>query len=308
VNVSLDYLSKNVGVTIESDKVVHYLLRLQVPASLSEDKKSVVVDVPPSRPDIFHPCDIIEDVAIGYGFNKILAIAKAPPTLCHGKQLPVNQFSDELRNQCALAGWTEVLTFSLCSEADNFTKLNRPVDGTAVVVGNPKGEDFQNLRVSLFPGLLNVVKYSKQVALPIRIFELSDVCCIDKSIDVGARNVRSLCAFYVNNVSAFEVLHGFFDRIMQVLNILPRDQFQIWDKSVKQPGGVVFKKYYYIENSSDPIFLEGTCGKIHVYDTRTQKVHVIGIIGIIHPIVLHNFTLEDPISAFHLNVELLMDE
>jgi len=48
--------------------------------------------------------------------------------------------------------------------------LNRPNDGTAVVVGNPKGEDFQNLRVSLFPGLFNVVKYSKQVALPLRIF------------------------------------------------------------------------------------------------------------------------------------------
>jgi len=186
--------------------------------------------------------------------------------------------------------------------------LNRPNDGTAVVVGNPKGEDFQNLRVSLFPGLFNVVKYSKQVALPLRIFELSDVCCLDKSIDVGARNIRSLCAFYVNNVSSFEVLHGFFDRIMQILNILPKDQFHIWERSEKPPGGVIYKRYYYINNSSDPIFLDGTCGRIHVHDIRTQKDREIGIIGIVHPVVLENFTLEDPISAFHVNVELLMDE
>lgn len=32
--------------------------------------KGVKVTVPPTRSDILHPVDVVEDVAIAYGFNK----------------------------------------------------------------------------------------------------------------------------------------------------------------------------------------------------------------------------------------------
>jgi phenylalanyl-tRNA synthetase beta chain len=35
----------------------------------SEDQ--VIVEVPPSRHDVIHACDIYEDVAVAYGYNNI---------------------------------------------------------------------------------------------------------------------------------------------------------------------------------------------------------------------------------------------
>lgn len=40
-----------------------------------------------------------------------------------------------------------------------------------------------------------------------------------KFLDVGARNERRLAAVYYNKTPGFEVIHGFLDRIMQVLAI-----------------------------------------------------------------------------------------
>ena len=31
----------------------------------------LLVEVPPTRHDVIHPCDIYEDIAIAYGYNKI---------------------------------------------------------------------------------------------------------------------------------------------------------------------------------------------------------------------------------------------
>ena len=57
-------------------------------------------------------------MAIAYGYNNIKR--SQPPTLTIGSEQPVNQLSDMLRAQIAMAGYTEVLTLSLCSKAENY--------------------------------------------------------------------------------------------------------------------------------------------------------------------------------------------
>jgi len=76
----------------------------------------IEVQIPPTRHDILHACDIFEDLAIGYGYNNIEKVL--PKAMTIGKQLPVNKLSDQLREQVAQAGFTEALTFSLCSRED----------------------------------------------------------------------------------------------------------------------------------------------------------------------------------------------
>lgn len=310
MEIPIEYLSRSCGVEIDHQKVVGYLHRLQLPSTLSSDNSKVLVDIPPIRPDIFHACDIAEDVAIGYGFNRILQIAKAPPTICRGNQVPINQFSDSLRVQCALAGWSEVMTFTLCSVDDNFKKLNRPDDDSAVIVANPLGPEYKTLRVSLFPGLLHVIQNSKKAALPIKIFEINDVCRIAPSVDVGAICKRCLCAFYVDQTSGFARIHGFFDRIMQVLNILPKDAFHQWleaRQKTKSKSGYFYTRYYTIVHEKDPIYFPGTCGEVRVMDTKTGKEQVAGNLGILHPKVLKEYEIGFPISAVHLSVDVLME-
>jgi phenylalanyl-tRNA synthetase beta chain len=38
---------------------------------LSTNGDFMKVEFPPTRSDILHPCDVVEDIGIGYGFNNI---------------------------------------------------------------------------------------------------------------------------------------------------------------------------------------------------------------------------------------------
>lgn len=51
------------------------------------------------RPDILHPCDIAEEVGIGYGFNNIEMVM--PPTNVFGSFNQQNKFTDILRHEIA---------------------------------------------------------------------------------------------------------------------------------------------------------------------------------------------------------------
>lgn len=42
---------------------------MSLKSKVKNDK--LVVEIPPTRHDVIHPCDIYEDIAIAYGYNEI---------------------------------------------------------------------------------------------------------------------------------------------------------------------------------------------------------------------------------------------
>lgn len=95
----------------------------------------------------------MQDVAIAYGYNNVgLSV---PPTVTVGKELPLNQLVELLRLECSMCGFSEILTWALCSRAENFDYLRRQDDGkTAVSIGNPATAEFEVCRTSLLQGEL----------------------------------------------------------------------------------------------------------------------------------------------------------
>jgi len=83
--------------------------------------KTVTFEVPPTRCDVLHPCDIVEDIGIGYGYNNVPRVF--PPTNTVGRFQPNNKFQDLLRAELAQAGYIECLTMSLVSKKDNYHNL-----------------------------------------------------------------------------------------------------------------------------------------------------------------------------------------
>lgn len=63
---------------IEEEEICRLCTKMQLgPAEVVEmggagggGEKGIKVTVPPTRSDILHPVDVVEDVAIAYGFNK----------------------------------------------------------------------------------------------------------------------------------------------------------------------------------------------------------------------------------------------
>jgi hypothetical protein len=75
------------------------------------------------------------------------------------------------------------------------------------------------VRTSLLPGLLKTIRENRSHALPIRIFETSDVVFKDVTRERQARNVRHAAAVWCNKTAGFEIVHGLLDRAMAMLEV-----------------------------------------------------------------------------------------
>ena len=136
----------------------------------------------------------------------------------------MNRVSDVIRQSVAEAGFTEALTFALCSCSDVADKFGKTIESIpAVHISNPKTADFQIGRTTLLPGLLKTIANNRGTALPIQLFEVADVILKDSTKDTGSRNERRLCAVYYNQTPGFETIHGLLDRVM-TLNQIPYDE------------------------------------------------------------------------------------
>lgn len=199
--------------------VADLLVRMSLGAAVSPaDADQLVVDVPPTRPDILHECDVMEDAAVAYGFNNITKTFPRANTI--GRPLPLNKLADIVRRECAQAGWVEVLPYILCAHAENFSHLNQPDPGNlAIALSNPKTVEYQVVRTTLLPGLLKTLRENKSLALPVRIFEVSDVAVQDPTAERKARNLRRVAGLWSNKTAGFEVVHGLLDRVMQILGV-----------------------------------------------------------------------------------------
>ncbi|KAJ8758564.1 hypothetical protein K2173_000285 [Erythroxylum novogranatense] len=284
MEVPLSYITGLVGVSLKTEEVTSLLNRMQLRAeqSVSGDVEKINVSVPPNRSDVLHPCDVMEDVAIAFGYNNIPK--RKLPSL---KPLALNQLEDLIRAEIAMNGFTEVLTWILGSHWENFSLLNRNDDkSTAVIVGNPRTSDFEVVRTSLMPGALKVIGHNKDHPKPIKIFEVGDIVRLDETKDVGATNRRSLSALYCGSNSGFELIHSVLDRVMEVMG------------APFVPVGD--SRGYYIERSDAPEFLSGRQASI-IY-----KGKHIGNFGIVHPQVLNNFDIPDPCSFMELDIEYFL--
>lgn len=284
---TVEYINRLVGFQprLDAAEISKLLTRMSLTSKPNAAGDEVIVDVPCTRSDVLHACDIMEDVAIGFGFNKLTKVL--PQTVTIGRQQPLNKLTDLLRAQVAGAGYLEVLNFILCSQRDNHDDVLRPVDGLSIKVGNPKGADYETCRRSLLAGILKSLAHNKGLPLPLRLFEIGDCVVKDNTTDTGARNIRKLTAISCSSTAGFEVVHGLLDRVMLLLNIPPG----------KPVDG---KKSYYLQAGEDPAYFPGRRADVWYFDGKAARV--VGVIGAVHPVVLKNFDLAFPASAVELEI------
>ncbi|CAK5275501.1 unnamed protein product [Mycena citricolor] len=304
------YVNSCTGLNLSAAEVSILLRKMSLQASVSpSDADEILVEIPSTRPDIFHECDIMEDAAIAYGFNNLPL--SFPATTTVGQPSAIGQLCDVVRREWALAGWVEVLPLILCSHEENFDFLNHEDDGKTVVkIANPKTLEFQVVRTTLIPGLLKTIRENRSHALPIKIFETSDVVVKDPSRERQARNIRHAAAVWCNKTAGFEVVHGLLDRVMKMLDV-PRITSHDYTA----------KTGYYIKETTDAMYFPGRAAKIFYRPPPTKQsaleaikqeveaaLHLendieLGSLGILHPSVLEKFEIGYPCSSLEFNLE-----
>jgi phenylalanyl-tRNA synthetase beta chain len=274
-NISLNpnYVNKLLGLKLTNEEIIQNLKRMGYDATeLGKDKLEVVI--PCYRTDIMHPIDLVEDVAIAFGYEKFQP--EIPNIATIGEENSLEIFLRKLRNFLVGYGLQEVTTFMLTNKNKLFSKMNMPEVEIAETL-NPKTEEYCVLRNWLLPSLMEVLWRNRHHTYPQNIFEISDVIHLDNAADTGTKTVRRLAIVLCHSKANFSEIKSMAESILQNLGI----------------------KDYKIEEGKCPCFIEGRDAKIEV------SKRIIGRFGEIHPLVLENWKLEMPVAALEMDVDML---
>ncbi|SCU77315.1 LAFA_0A01046g1_1 [Lachancea sp. 'fantastica'] len=298
MEVSTAYINSCLGLEQSPQEICHNLKKMSLHATPSKNDGYLEVSIPITRPDILHPCDIMEDAAIGYGYNKLPKGEKLSNANFVAAPLPINKISDIFRTASAQASWIEVLPLTLCSHDENYKFLRVKDDGKqAVRLANPKTSEYQVVRTTLLPGILKTVRENRKHTLPIKVFEAGDIVLKNDQLERKAFNERHWGAVYVGKNSGFEIIQGLLGKIMQTF----RTQWVAdFGKSTSTRG------YWIEEDESLPTYFPGRGARVMFRPKEGEEAKKIGTLGVLHPEVMKNFDLPYAASYVELNSEVFL--
>lgn len=272
--INPSYVKKRIGIEISSRDMKHILEKMCYRVVHEDPKEDTIeIEAPFYRKDIMHQADIVEDIAIGYGYNNIPSAEISVPTT--GKLDEITVKSNLYRDIMIGMGFQETLNFILTSKDLLFAKMNLP-ETDIVELANPVSSSWDVMRNSLLPIHLNFLAQNKTVEFPQKIFEVGDVIFPDSTAETATKQTRLLCTTITHPKANYTEIKAVLDKLMHDLNIT-----------------------FTVKEHNSPSYISGRCGLIEV-NSKT-----VGIIGEIHPQVLQNFTLENPVVAFQLHIDWL---
>jgi len=268
--LTTDEVVQLTGLVLKDQDVVDCLKKMCYGARVLS-KGKVAVGIPPFRTDILHPVDVMEDVAIGYGFDKIQPTM--PVTTTTGRLLPKTRFKNKARDLMVGSGYQEVMTYVMSSPDVMNSKMMR--DNQLVTTGNPKSIDYSVLRNSLLPALLDFTSQNQHADCPQRVFEVGDVVIPDERSETQSTQRTSVCGL----VS---------DGRVNITNVIAELTFVL--RNLGLDG-----KFKFV-SARNPSFVEGRSADILLGQAR------IGSFGEVSPEVLSRFGIGNPTAAFEFSL------
>ncbi|MBC7219514.1 MAG: phenylalanine--tRNA ligase subunit beta [Hadesarchaea archaeon] len=269
LNLNVGNVNKTVGINI-SPKHIARLARAMRYGVEKINRNSLKLLLPPYRCDIMHEIDVIEDIAIAYGYDNLEPTL--PKVLTIGERAPIEKISGKARRVLTGLNFMEVMTYTLTNPKVNFDLMR--LKGEAVEIANPISEEYTILRNSLIPSLLLVLKENRRNPLPHKIFEIGDVVLLDEKSETGARNMRRAASAVAGEGFGFTYIKAVAEALLRELGLR-------WEAKA----------------ASHPSFIEGRVVEFFSGDKK------IGIAGELHPEVILGFELENPVSVFEVDLE-----
>jgi phenylalanyl-tRNA synthetase beta chain len=272
MDVENEYIVGTLGLDLIPEESASYLEKMGHGTVAGETLR---VQVPRYRTDVMHPIDLVEDVAIAYGYDNVVPVI--PDIASEAGEDPLEVFSRALRNFLVGFGFQEVVTFMMSNREKLFARMSLPEELIAET-SNPKMEGYTSLRNRLLPSLLEVFTANKHHPYPQNIYEVDDVVLIDPSTETGARSARRLAVALCHARANFSEVKAVMDSI---LGNLERD--------------------YEIEAGGWDCFIEG---RRLVAKADGESLCWAGEV---RPEVLESWELEMPVAALEMDVGRLLE-
>ena len=187
---SLSTIRKTLGLDLSREECVKALARMGVYAVSDEDY--VYIECPEYRNDFLHEVDVAEDVMIGHGLNLFTPVM--PTDFTVGRLSPVEEFSRKVKDIMTGLGFQEMMYNYLGSRREYIDNMHIS-DEKAVFIANPMSENYEVIRPSILPCLLESESVSGHAVYPHLIFECGKVTVKDESDNSGTHTGNSVGFF-----------------------------------------------------------------------------------------------------------------
>lgn len=262
--------AETIGTDLDAAAVSRLLERMGHDAA--PDGDVVAVRVAAWRNDVMHPVDLIEDAAVAYGYQNLTP--QLVPTFTVGAPREIEERSAIVRRVLTGLGFHQVMTLPLSNETVSFDRWDAPHDPRCVRIENPISVEQTICRMSLLPGVLDILARNRQYELPQHVFEVGDCCFVDDTAETGAREERYVAAAMIGPHVGYADIRAVADALAHEMNVAC--------------------EFRAIEH---PSFVAGRVAGLYRGERR------VGTIGEIHPRGIERVGLRHPIAVLEVSVE-----
>ncbi len=275
VSCELSDIVRVLGQKMTVSEAKKALLRMGVESTVNG--KTITVKCPPYRNDFLHPVDIVEDVMIGYGLDNF--IPTIPRDFTIGRLTPAEELSRKIKDIMVGLGFQEMMYNYLGSRREYIDNMNiTDSQAKAIFIANPMTENYEVVRPSVIPSLLESESVSGNAVYPHNIFEVGKIAYLEPSDNSGTVTHNSLGFMSADSAVGFNEVNSLVNTLMYFLR---------YEYTLKAP-------------ECDSRFITGRCAEIIVNGKKA------GVFGEIHPQVLENWGVTVPAVACEIELDSLL--
>ena len=261
------------GEDINVEDAKDALLRMGV-YSVSEGD-TIHITCPEYRNDFLHPVDVVEDVMIGFGLENFEPTI--PRDFTVGRLTPAEELGRKVKDIMVGMGFQEMIYNYLGSRREYVDNMHIKGD-KVIMISNPMSENFEAVRPSIIPSLLESESVSGHATYPHKIFEVGKVAYLEPSDNSGTVTRNSLGFMSADGSVTFNDANSFINTLMYFLRT----------------------EYTLAVPEDDPRFIPGRCADIIVGGKK------IGIFGEVHPAVLESWGCGMPAIVAEIDLDCLL--
>ena len=271
---SLALVEKMLGIKISGDEIIECLKKMGINSTVKDE--TVTITVPEYRNDFLHAADIVEDIMIGYGLNNFVPVL--PDDFTKGYLSSAEEYARKVKKLLVGLGFQEMMYNYLGSRREYVDNMHIS-DEKVVFIANPMSENYEVVRPSILPSLLESESVSGHAAYPHNIFEIGKVCYKDETDNSGTVTKNHLGFFSSNNAVGYNDASSYIQTLLYFLNT----------------------EYSLQEVENDGRFIPGRAAKI------ISNGQEIGIFGEVHPQVLTSWGSGMPAIMAELDLDKMHD-
>ncbi|MFA6682265.1 MAG: phenylalanine--tRNA ligase subunit beta [Sphaerochaeta sp.] len=269
----LALVHKTLGEKMTGEVAVASLKKMGIYAFYSDE--TIYATVPEFRNDFLHPCDLVEDIMIGYGLGNFQP--EMPQDFTVGRLTAEEEMGRKVKDIMVGLGFQEMIYNYLGSRREYAT--NMEVDGKQYIsIANPMSENYEMVRPSIIPSMMESESVSGHAPFPHKIFEVGKVAFLDDSDNSGTTTRNNLGFLSSDSVMGFNEVSSLVNTLMYFLG----------------------KEYSLASLDGDTRFIEGRSAAVMLGETK------IGVFGEISPKVLENWGSSMPTVACEIDLDLVM--